>query len=86
MPKPAVVTPRRSKVAAVARLNLKAQAVDVQALSVVGFCRAHDISRALFYLLLKRGGGPRVMRVGGRTLVSTKAAAEWRDAMEAGAK
>ena len=52
------------------------------AMSVDEFCRAHAICRASFYNLLKRGAAPRVMRVGGRVLVSTEAAAEWRRRME----
>ena len=51
-------------------------------LSVAEFCAEHGISRALFYLLLARGDGPRVMKVGRRTLVSAEAASEWRARME----
>lgn len=51
------------------------------ALAVPEFCRAHRISRAHFYELLKRGLGPRVMKVGARTLVSQEAASEWRERM-----
>jgi hypothetical protein len=54
----------------------------VEAFSVAEFCEAHRISRALFYLLLKEGNGPRLMRVGRRTLVTVEAAAEWRRRME----
>lgn len=53
------------------------------AFSVAAFCRAHNISRSLFYLILKQQRGPRVMRVAGRTLVSAEAAADWRRDMEA---
>ena len=53
------------------------------AYSVEQFCEAHSISRAMFYLLRKSGDGPRVMRVGRRTLVSTEAAEAWRRAREA---
>lgn len=52
------------------------------ALGVTEFCRSHGISRALFYLLLRDGTGPRVMRVRGRVLISAEAAREWREAME----
>ena len=52
------------------------------ALSVTEFCMSHGISRALFYLLLRDGSGPRVMRVRGRVLISTEAASEWRQRME----
>ena len=50
--------------------------------SVTEFCAEHGISRALFYLLLARGDGPRIMKVGRRTLVTAEAADEWRSRME----
>jgi hypothetical protein len=50
--------------------------------SIVEFCRLHDISRSLFYVLREKGEGPRVMKVGRRTLISAEAAAEWRKNME----
>jgi predicted DNA-binding transcriptional regulator AlpA len=53
-----------------------------QAWTIDEFCQAHAISRATFYNLLKRGTGPRVMKVGARTLVSDAAATEWREQME----
>jgi hypothetical protein len=53
------------------------------AYSVSEFCRAHSVSKAFFYNLLKRGEGPTVMRVGKRTLVSEEAAKNWRRRMEA---
>jgi predicted DNA-binding transcriptional regulator AlpA len=52
------------------------------ALSVDDFCHAHSMCRASFYNLMKRGRGPRIMKVGGRTLVSHEAAEEWRRQME----
>lgn len=52
------------------------------AVGVTEFCRSHGISRALFYLLLRDGTGPRVMRVRGRVLISAEAAREWREQME----
>ena len=56
---------------------------DRAAYSVDGFCKAHTISRALFYKLLKSGDGPRIMKCANRTLISFEAAAEWRRQMEA---
>ena len=53
-----------------------------QAFSVREFCGQHGISRAAFYVLLANGDGPRVMKVGRRTLISAEAAAEWRKNME----
>jgi hypothetical protein len=52
------------------------------AFSVPEFCRQHDISKALFYCLLRDGRGPVVMKVGGRTLISAEAASSWRKRME----
>jgi len=51
--------------------------------SVSQFCEAHNISRATFYLLLKNGEGPKIFKVGKRTLISREAAAEWRKHLEA---
>ena len=53
-----------------------------QAYSVVGFCKAHEISRGLFYLQHKQGLGPKLMKIGRRTLISAEAAREWRRRME----
>jgi len=36
------------------------------------------LSRATFYNLEKIGQAPRIMRVGGRVMVSKEAAADWR--------
>lgn len=47
------------------------------------FCGAHNISRAHLYDLIKEGNGPRLMKVGRRTLISAEAAADWRKQMEA---
>ncbi len=54
-----------------------------EAFSVASFCKAHGISRALFYKLLKNGNGPRTMKVANRTLISVEAARDWRSQMEA---
>lgn len=64
------------------RTGLPAQ-LPPAAFSVPEFCSAHRISRALFYLLLRDGQGPRVIKAGRRTLVSAEAADEWRRKMEA---
>ncbi len=42
-----------------------------------GFCDSHNISRAMFYKLVKQGRGPRLFKVGTLTLISRAAAAEW---------
>lgn len=46
--------------------------------SVDEFCRVHRISRSLFYKELLSGRGPKIMKVGRRTLISAEAATEWR--------
>jgi len=56
--------------------------MDKQAQTVDEFCLAHSISRASFYNRLRDGTGPRIMKVGGRTLISQEAAAAWRRQME----
>lgn len=53
------------------------------AYSVQEFCRAHRISRAMFYKMQYDGIGPRTMKVGTRTLISDEAAADWRREREA---
>ena len=56
------------------------------AMSVADFCTFHSISKPTFYEMIKRGLGPKIMKVGARTLISTEAAAEWRRKMEDGAE
>jgi predicted DNA-binding transcriptional regulator AlpA len=50
--------------------------------SVQEFCHAHRISRGTFYKLLSAGRGPRAIKIGTRTLITTEAAEEWRRRME----
>jgi hypothetical protein len=56
---------------------------ELDALSITSFCARHGISPAFFYRLQAEGRGPRIMKLGGRTLISREAAAEWRRALEA---
>lgn len=51
--------------------------------SVDQFCKAHNISRAKFYQMLKNGTGPLIMKIGKRTLISNEAAQKWRAEIEA---
>jgi predicted DNA-binding transcriptional regulator AlpA len=46
--------------------------------TVTEFCSLHRISRSLFYKLLRHGQGPRVMKVGARSLITSEAAQAWR--------
>jgi predicted DNA-binding transcriptional regulator AlpA len=57
-----------------------------QLISIKQFCADHGISRSFFYKLLQQGQGPRVTKLGARTLVSAEAAAAWRARMECGAE
>ena len=50
--------------------------------TVPQFLSSHNVSRTHFYALVKEGKGPRLMKVGRRTLVSAEAAADWRKHME----
>ena len=45
-------------------------------------CADNKISRVLFYSLRKAGKGPRVMKLGRRTLITKAAVADWHTAME----
>jgi hypothetical protein len=56
---------------------------EIGAYSIAGFCAAHGgISPAFFHKLVSEGRGPKLMKVGARTLISIEAAAEWRRARE----
>jgi len=55
------------------------------AYSVREFCAGNKISKSHLYALIRDGLGPRLMRVGGRVLISHEAAAEWRRRMEGAA-
>lgn len=50
--------------------------------SVQEFCDAHQVGRNLFYKLVAAGTGPRIMKLGRRTLITREAAATWRQEME----
>ncbi len=51
--------------------------------TIPGFCADHHISKAFLYKLNNEGKGPRLMKIGRRTLISAEAAADWRAQMEA---
>jgi predicted DNA-binding transcriptional regulator AlpA len=52
-------------------------------MSVPQFCTSHGLSRSFFYKLLAQGKGPRLVKLGARTLISAEAAEAWRARMEA---
>jgi len=50
----------------------------IGAYSIEQFCAAHGgISEAFFHKLVSEGRGPKLMKVGARTLISVEAAAAW---------
>lgn len=53
------------------------------AFSIPEFCRRNGFGPGLYFKIAREGGGPRVMRVGRRTLISREAAEEWRREREA---
>jgi hypothetical protein len=60
--------------------------VQSEVLTVSEFCNSHRISHSKFYEMLKAGYGPRIMKVGRRTLISVEAATAWRRRLEESSK
>ena len=59
----------------------------VGAYSVPDFCRLHGgMSEAFFHKIVSEGHGPRLMKIGARTMVSVEAAQAWRCEREAEAQ
>ncbi len=56
---------------------------DVDAMSIRLFCKRHGISPSFFHYLIKVGKGPRTMKLGQRTLITSEAARDWRLEREA---
>ena len=52
-----------------------------EAFTVASFCKAHGISKGMFYVLLEDGSAPATMLVGRRRLISREAAEKWRERM-----
>jgi len=50
--------------------------------SVQQFCEMYGIGRNLFYKMLAEGAGPKIMKLGRRTLISREAAEEWQRQIE----
>jgi hypothetical protein len=48
------------------------------AISIPEFCRRHQISVGMYFKIAREGIGPRVMKVGKRTIISREAAEAWR--------
>jgi hypothetical protein len=56
----------------------KESSVECDTYSIAAFCTRHNISRGMFYKLVKAGKAPRTFNVGTRVLISREAAAAWR--------
>lgn len=63
-------------------MEQKMEHIDQAAYSIDEFCKAHRISRPMFYKLAKSNRGPRLMQVGRRQLITMESAANWRKFME----
>lgn len=63
-------------------MNLKSVALSKLAYTVPQFCEATCVSKTHLYALIKEDRGPRLMKVGRRTLISAQAAADWCKRME----
>lgn len=63
--------------------NLRSQQIISKPVyTVPEFCLEHRISRSLLYKLLQQRNGPRIMKVGKRTLITIEAAEAWRRSLE----
>ena len=59
---------------------------EILAYSVKAFCLLHGgMSEAFFWKLVASADGPKLMKVGARTMISAEAACKWRQAREAAA-
>jgi hypothetical protein len=63
--------------------STQASAEPKDALTIDQFCRAHGISRALYYKLKVIGKGPAIITLGSKQIISREAAARWRAEGEA---
>jgi len=57
--------------------STKSEAIERASYSVSAFCRRHDISKATFYNLRRRGEAPEVFKVGNQPRISWQAEAAW---------
>jgi hypothetical protein len=52
--------------------------IEPLAFSIAEFALLHGISQDHYFRLARAGLGPKIMKIGARTLVSAESAAEWR--------
>ena len=48
-----------------------------KAYSVDEFCKSYKFGRSLFYKLLREGKGPKVIKIGRRTIIPADEAEQW---------
>lgn len=56
--------------------------LEPQQYTIAEFCETHALAKSTLYVLIARGTGPRLMKLGKRTYVSAEAARAWRAANE----
>ena len=52
--------------------------MNYEACTISQFCEAHNMSRAFFYILKKKGQAPKIVELGGKRLITREAAEQWR--------
>lgn len=53
-----------------------------EAFTISQFCEAHNMSRAFFYILKKKGQAPKIIELGGKRLITREAAEKWRAGLD----
>lgn len=57
---------------------------DQDAYTISEFCKRHNFSRGFYYILQKKGQGPKVVELGGKRLITREAAETWRAGLDGG--
>jgi hypothetical protein len=73
----AEVAELRRQVARLYRLLGRDHKNDNCGFTISEFCRAERISRSFYYVLRKRGEGPRELHAGARVIITPKAKQDW---------
>jgi hypothetical protein len=60
------------------RRRLASSAGSAAAFTVDEWCARYKFGRSFFYKLLRDGRGPRIMKLGNRTLITVESDDEWR--------
>jgi hypothetical protein len=80
------VTGRKTRLNAEAQEKLPPAPGMLGAYSIAQFCRAHNISEAMYFKLKAQGLNPDEMEVGRRRTISIESAARWRVQREIAAR